>query len=89
MITTDSRIEDKKPSRFILPPMDILETVLCVKDATLSSSHRTLCELVLQKENNRPHESYLRNELAFVHFKDFYPKNNSEDIQPPSESASI
>ncbi|GKA26546.1 hypothetical protein Tco_0712655 [Tanacetum coccineum] len=33
MITTDSRIEDKKPSRFILPPTDILETVLCVKDA--------------------------------------------------------
>ncbi|GJU09197.1 hypothetical protein Tco_1125627 [Tanacetum coccineum] len=29
----DSRIEDKKPSRFILPPTDILETVLCVKDA--------------------------------------------------------
>ncbi|GJW29995.1 reverse transcriptase domain-containing protein [Tanacetum coccineum] len=33
MITTDNRIEDKKPSRFILPPTDILETVLCVKDA--------------------------------------------------------
>ncbi|GKE27996.1 hypothetical protein Tco_1443380 [Tanacetum coccineum] len=33
MITTDSRIKDKKPSRFILPPTDILENVLCVKDA--------------------------------------------------------
>ncbi|GJR96641.1 hypothetical protein Tco_0268815 [Tanacetum coccineum] len=32
MITTDSRIEDKKPSELILPPMDILETFPCVKD---------------------------------------------------------
>ncbi|GKF37952.1 hypothetical protein Tco_0114710 [Tanacetum coccineum] len=31
--STDSRIEDKKPSRFILPPTDILEIVLYVKDA--------------------------------------------------------
>ncbi|GKD73434.1 hypothetical protein Tco_1331716, partial [Tanacetum coccineum] len=31
MITTNSRIEDKKPSEFILPPMDILETFPCVK----------------------------------------------------------
>ncbi|GJU54723.1 hypothetical protein Tco_1228437 [Tanacetum coccineum] len=33
MITTNSRIEDKKPSKLILPPMDILEIVPCVKDA--------------------------------------------------------
>ncbi|GJZ43116.1 hypothetical protein Tco_0590371 [Tanacetum coccineum] len=33
MITTDSRIEDKKPLRFILPPTDILEIILYVKDA--------------------------------------------------------
>ncbi|GKB51556.1 hypothetical protein Tco_0902309 [Tanacetum coccineum] len=26
------RIEDKKPSELILPPMDILEIILCVKD---------------------------------------------------------
>ncbi|GJX09343.1 hypothetical protein Tco_0199202 [Tanacetum coccineum] len=32
MIATDSRIEDKKPSELILPPMDILETFPCVKD---------------------------------------------------------
>ncbi|GKE46844.1 hypothetical protein Tco_1478102 [Tanacetum coccineum] len=32
MITTDNRIEDKKPSELILPPMDILETFPCVKD---------------------------------------------------------
>ncbi|GJT13197.1 hypothetical protein Tco_0860239 [Tanacetum coccineum] len=34
MITTDSRIEDKKPLELILPPMDmdILETFPCVKD---------------------------------------------------------
>ncbi|GJU47539.1 hypothetical protein Tco_1204805 [Tanacetum coccineum] len=32
MITTNSRIEDKKPSELILPPMDILETFPCVKD---------------------------------------------------------
>ncbi|GJV92314.1 hypothetical protein Tco_1540127 [Tanacetum coccineum] len=32
MITTDNRIEDKKPLKIILPPTDILEIVLCVKD---------------------------------------------------------
>ncbi|GKF19882.1 hypothetical protein Tco_0068520, partial [Tanacetum coccineum] len=32
MITTTSRIEDKKPSKFILPPMGILETIPCAKD---------------------------------------------------------
>ncbi|GKA42137.1 hypothetical protein Tco_0734797 [Tanacetum coccineum] len=33
MITTSSRSGSKKPSRLILPPMGILEIVLCVKDA--------------------------------------------------------
>ncbi|GJY63189.1 hypothetical protein Tco_0464649 [Tanacetum coccineum] len=32
MITTTSRIEDKKPSKLILPPMDMLETFPCVRD---------------------------------------------------------
>ncbi|GKB32528.1 hypothetical protein Tco_0871929 [Tanacetum coccineum] len=32
MITTNSRIEDKKPSELILPPMDMLETFPCVRD---------------------------------------------------------
>ncbi|GJS13777.1 hypothetical protein Tco_0408249 [Tanacetum coccineum] len=32
MITTTSRIEDKKPSKFILPPMGILGIVPCAKD---------------------------------------------------------
>ncbi|GKC94849.1 hypothetical protein Tco_1160291 [Tanacetum coccineum] len=32
MITTNSRLEDKKPSELILPPMDILETFPCVRD---------------------------------------------------------
>ncbi|GKA09459.1 hypothetical protein Tco_0688790 [Tanacetum coccineum] len=32
MITTTSRIEDKKPLKLILPPMDMLETFHCVRD---------------------------------------------------------
>ncbi|GKB29133.1 hypothetical protein Tco_0868534 [Tanacetum coccineum] len=32
MITIDSRIEDKKPSELILPPMDMLETFPYVRD---------------------------------------------------------
>ncbi|GJR29331.1 hypothetical protein Tco_1105563 [Tanacetum coccineum] len=32
-INISQRIEDKKPSEVILPPMDILEIILCVKDA--------------------------------------------------------
>ncbi|GJR95896.1 retrovirus-related pol polyprotein from transposon TNT 1-94 [Tanacetum coccineum] len=32
MITTDIRIQEKKPLELILPPMDILETFPCVKD---------------------------------------------------------
>ncbi|GKB92212.1 hypothetical protein Tco_0964484, partial [Tanacetum coccineum] len=32
MITIDSRIEDKKTSELILPPMDMLKTFLCVRD---------------------------------------------------------
>ncbi|GJS45397.1 hypothetical protein Tco_0595518 [Tanacetum coccineum] len=63
MITTDSRIEDKKPSRFILPPTDILETVLYVKDApyinspctvqVLDFATETLCEIGAQKQTTR------------------------------------
>ncbi|GKD24664.1 hypothetical protein Tco_1230878 [Tanacetum coccineum] len=29
---SQSRLEDKKPSKFILPPMDMLETFPCVRD---------------------------------------------------------
>ncbi|GJY72334.1 hypothetical protein Tco_0476037 [Tanacetum coccineum] len=32
MITTTSKIEDKKPSKLILPPMDMLETFPYVRD---------------------------------------------------------
>ncbi|GKG42551.1 hypothetical protein Tco_0476849 [Tanacetum coccineum] len=32
MITTNSKIKDKKPLELILPPMDILETLPYVKD---------------------------------------------------------
>ncbi|GKD04492.1 hypothetical protein Tco_1179466, partial [Tanacetum coccineum] len=32
MITTTSRIEDKKPSKLILPPIDMLGTFPCVRD---------------------------------------------------------
>ncbi|GJT22524.1 hypothetical protein Tco_0892461 [Tanacetum coccineum] len=39
---SQSRIEDKKPSRFILPPTDILETVLYVKDAPYINSPCTV-----------------------------------------------
>ncbi|GJZ25367.1 hypothetical protein Tco_0569620 [Tanacetum coccineum] len=31
-INISQRIEDKKPSKFILPPMGILETIPCAKD---------------------------------------------------------
>ncbi|GJR72659.1 hypothetical protein Tco_0646062 [Tanacetum coccineum] len=51
MITIDSRIEDKKPSELILPPMDMLETFPYV---TRPSTAKT----------TGPQESILRDELA-------------------------
>ncbi|GKA98820.1 hypothetical protein Tco_0826757 [Tanacetum coccineum] len=38
MITTTSRIEDKKPSELILPPTDILEIILLLSPTKSSSS---------------------------------------------------
>ncbi|GJZ40888.1 hypothetical protein Tco_0587774 [Tanacetum coccineum] len=89
MITTDSRIEDKKPSRFILPPTDILETVLCVKDGLPTSHRKDIMRISAQKQITGPQESILRDELAFVHFRIFTLETTLEDIQLSSESSSI
>ncbi|GJT51194.1 hypothetical protein Tco_0977351 [Tanacetum coccineum] len=66
MITTNSRIEDKKPSELILPPMDILETFPCVKDVDyitrdlavssvrISTLETTLEDIQVSSESKNP-----------------------------------
>ncbi|GKB72717.1 hypothetical protein Tco_0934129 [Tanacetum coccineum] len=88
MITTDSRIEDKKPSELILPPMDILETFPCVKDVdyitrdlAVSSVRKNITQISAQKQIIGPQESILRDELAFVHFRISTLETTLEDIQ--------
>ncbi|GJY24867.1 hypothetical protein Tco_0398525 [Tanacetum coccineum] len=88
MITTNSRIEDKKPSELILPPMDILETFPCVKDVdyitrdlAVSSVRKNITQISAQKQIIRPQESILRDELAFVHFRISTLETTLEDIQ--------
>ncbi|GJX41946.1 hypothetical protein Tco_0256936 [Tanacetum coccineum] len=88
MITTNSRIEDKKPSELILPPMDILETFPCVKDVdyitrdlAVSSVRKNIMQISAQKQIIGPQESILRDELAFVHFRISTLETTLEDIQ--------
>ncbi|GKC20665.1 hypothetical protein Tco_1022815 [Tanacetum coccineum] len=75
MIATTSRIEDKKPSELILPPMDILEI--------------DIMRISAQKQTTRPQESILRDKLAFIHFRISTLETTLEDIQVSSESSSI
>ncbi|GKB58185.1 hypothetical protein Tco_0914371 [Tanacetum coccineum] len=78
MITTDSRIEDKKPSRFILPPTDILEI-----------SRKDIMRISAQKKTTGPQENILWDELDFVHFRIATLETTLEDIQLSSETSSI
>ncbi|GKF24406.1 hypothetical protein Tco_0076728 [Tanacetum coccineum] len=91
MITTDSGIEDKKPSELILPPMDMLETFPCVRDVDYItrdlavSSVRFVTRKVTRPSTAKitgPQESILRDELATL-------ETTLEDIQLSSESSSI
>ncbi|GKF15580.1 hypothetical protein Tco_0057042 [Tanacetum coccineum] len=75
MITTTSRIKDKKPSELILPPTDILEI--------------DIMRIIAQKQIIRPQESILRDELAFVHSRISTLETTLEDIQVSSESSSV
>ncbi|GJU39808.1 hypothetical protein Tco_1192765 [Tanacetum coccineum] len=93
MITTTSRIEDKKPSELILPPTDILDIVICVKDAPYityvlvpSSDIMRLSAHKIAKYG-RPQESILRDKFAFVRISTL--ETTLEDIQVSSESSSI
>ncbi|GKE31417.1 hypothetical protein Tco_1450739 [Tanacetum coccineum] len=96
MITTTSRIKDKKPSRLMLLPMGILETFPCVKDVdyiirdlAVSSVRKNIMQISAQKQTIGPQKSILRDEIAFVHFKISTLETTLEDIQVSSESSSI
>ncbi|GJT67938.1 hypothetical protein Tco_1019418 [Tanacetum coccineum] len=75
MITTTSRIEDKKPSELILPPTDILEI--------------DIMRISAQKQRTGPQESILRDKFSFVHSRISTLETTLEDIQVSSESSSI
>ncbi|GJW71775.1 hypothetical protein Tco_0128692 [Tanacetum coccineum] len=87
MITTTSRIEDKKPSKLILPPMDILKIILCVKDAPYIT--KDIMRISARKQTTGLQESILRDKLDFVHFRISTLKSTLKDIQLSSESSSI
>ncbi|GJV36080.1 hypothetical protein Tco_1408557 [Tanacetum coccineum] len=67
MITIDSRIEDKKPSELILPPIDILETFPSVKDVDyitrdLAVSSVRISTLETTLEDIQVHQNLLQSE---------------------------
>ncbi|GJV16245.1 hypothetical protein Tco_1361568 [Tanacetum coccineum] len=66
MITTNSRIEDKKPSELILPPMDILETFPCVKDVDYITRDLAVSCLVVQQKHGRPMTHRFRKSKYFT-----------------------
>ncbi|GKB11939.1 hypothetical protein Tco_0845862 [Tanacetum coccineum] len=74
MITTHSRIEDKKHSELILPPMDILETFPCEKDVDpshgdLAVSKCHVCNKIGHQDQvlakiTKGHRKLIRDKLA-------------------------
>ncbi|GJW32959.1 hypothetical protein Tco_0052991 [Tanacetum coccineum] len=86
-------MKDKKPSKLILPPMDMLEKPFpCVKDVDYITQDLAVsmsdmfCNKIGHRpsncEINVPQESILRDELATL-------ETTLEDIQLSSESSSI
>ncbi|GKD86676.1 hypothetical protein Tco_1357830 [Tanacetum coccineum] len=68
MITTDSRIEDKKPSELILPPMDILETFPCVKDVDYITRDLAVSSVrVAQQKHGGPITHWFRKSKYSIH----------------------
>ncbi|GKF04758.1 hypothetical protein Tco_0035426 [Tanacetum coccineum] len=96
MITTNNSIKDKKPSRLMLLPMGILETLPCVKDVdyitrdlAVSSVRKDIMRIGAQKQTTGPQENILRDELNFIHFRISTLETTLEDIQISSKSSSI
>ncbi|GJR22057.1 hypothetical protein Tco_0970584 [Tanacetum coccineum] len=88
-------MEGRKSSR-LMETVDMLETSPCVKDVdyitrdlAVSSVRKDIMRINVQKQTTGPHESILRDELAFVHFRISTLKITLEDIQLSSESSSI
>ncbi|GJV09748.1 hypothetical protein Tco_1351289 [Tanacetum coccineum] len=71
MITTTSKIEDKKPSKLILPPMDMLETFPYVRDVDYIT--RDLAVSSVRLMNN----DFLRSEWRNV----FHPPRSYQDLE--------
>ncbi|GJY57289.1 hypothetical protein Tco_0456404 [Tanacetum coccineum] len=92
MITTTSRIEDKKPSKLILPPMDMLENFPCVRDvdyihtdlaSAMTGCNRDKVTQTKYSQKQQGHkESILKGWLLLL-------ETTLEDIQLSSESSSI
>ncbi|GKA10188.1 hypothetical protein Tco_0689621 [Tanacetum coccineum] len=60
------RIEDKKPSELILPPMDILETFPCVKDVETSSYGTLQCQGVRDFQDSPDDEEDTRSSHEYL-----------------------
>ncbi|GJX03447.1 hypothetical protein Tco_0189363 [Tanacetum coccineum] len=74
-MNTINRIEGKKPSGLMLPPMGILEINLFVKE-------RALCKSMLKSKQQGHRGAYLlRDKIAFVHFRISTLETTLEDIQ--------
>ncbi|GKB50286.1 hypothetical protein Tco_0901039 [Tanacetum coccineum] len=59
------------------------------RDLAVSSVRKNIMQISAQKQIIGPHESILRDELAFVHFRIPTLETTLEDIQVSSESSSI
>ncbi|GKA86997.1 hypothetical protein Tco_0808708 [Tanacetum coccineum] len=55
MITTTNNIKDKKPSRLMLLPMGILETLPCVKDVDYITRDLAVSSVRIPNPKNNSH----------------------------------
>ncbi|GJR55596.1 reverse transcriptase domain-containing protein [Tanacetum coccineum] len=75
MITTNSRTGSKKPLGLMLPPIDILGIIPCVKE------RKDIMQIGAQKQTTRLQEGVLRDKFAFVNSRISNLETTLEDIQ--------
>ncbi|GJX40075.1 hypothetical protein Tco_0255065 [Tanacetum coccineum] len=82
MITTTSRIEDKKPSKLILSPMDMLETFPCVRDVDYITRDLAVSSVSSDHEAPLAHQAAILCSLMILGSLKKSKKRRFEDLKP-------
>ncbi|GKB30849.1 hypothetical protein Tco_0870250 [Tanacetum coccineum] len=90
MITTTSRIEDKKPSKFILPPMGILGIVPCAKDVDYITQDLVVSSVSFGKRiGHRPSTQKQKINALKITLEDIQVHQKLLQTKTPDHQASI